>query len=178
VWNNTVFLSPEPLGKKKYTRTGLGEFTSSLLNDTFKSLIAVANEQTASLSELSAYSTMTAQTYAEDELQLEDVEDFISSNPGLGLNFEEARLALAKKQLSVLKKMASQAVPTIQIESGKIQSSLLFSFSETENSQNKDGTIVPKAIVRPPSAKTAELKHGSHIAGSIELNFKVIHKKQ
>ncbi len=172
--NNTLLLTPEALGKSRFTRTGFSEFTSNLIYDTFQAITSTMIEQEQNLNELQESINLSPEEFAQNNLQGGDVEEFMDNNPQLELEFEEARLMLAQQQLSALKAMATHNVPKIIVDSGTIRSSLLFSFSSDENVQQPNGNFVPKATVRPPSIKSAEKNWAGSISGAVEIKFRVI----
>lgn len=171
--HNTVILSPEALGKSRFTRTGFSEFTTSLIYDTFQAITATIAGQEQNFDELRESVNLTVEEYALYNLQGSDVEEFMDSNPQLELTFDEARLLMAQQQLNALKAMATRSMPRIKIDSGTIRSSLLFSFSEDENVQQPNGSFTPKATVRPPSTKSAEKKWAGDISGAVEIHFSI-----
>ncbi|MEM9686296.1 MAG: hypothetical protein AAF934_05170 [Bacteroidota bacterium] len=171
--HNTILLTPEALGKSRFTRTGFSEFTSSLIYDTFQAITAAMTEQEQNLNELQESTRLSPEEYAQYHLQGGDVDEFIDQNPQLELSFEEARLMLAQQQLNALKAIATRDVPRIKVNSGTIRSSLLFSFSSDENVQQPNGSFMPKATVRPPSINSAEKTWAGSISGAVEINFSI-----
>lgn len=170
---NTVILTPEALGKRRFARTGFSEFTYSLIYDTFQAITSSMTEQSRQRNDLKEVLSLSEEQYALANLEGGDVEEYMDQNPQLDLTFDEAKLLLAKQQLNALKTMASGSVPQIKIDSGTISSSLLFSFSEEENVQQPDGTVLPKTRVRPPSASSAEKRWGGSISGEVKIHFSI-----